>query len=187
MTADTDVSVGLYQRMLGADTHELSPVVQKVHAATGETRGTGTIEVCRLHRLAFLVPRRFGLPPAGAVVALHLTVTRTHDREVWQRSFGEQALVTEQRAGDHGELVERAGPLGLRFMLRVEQGALRFDSVGAVVHVGRWCVPFPRRLAPVAAGTASAAPDGTRLLVHFTFALPVIGPLLDYRVDLQPS
>lgn len=186
MVLDVDVAVGLYQRLLGHAVEELAPVVRAVHVGSGSVHGCGSLEVRRTHRLASLVARWFGLPLAGSVVPLQLTVARTPGREVWVRRFADRALITEQYAGADGELVERAGRGELRFRLGIDHGSLHFRPAGVAVRVGSLRVPVPRRLAPHVSGTAAASPSGDRLEVFFTVGAPLVGAILTYHVELEP-
>lgn len=187
MVVATDLDVGLYQRLLGDAAEELAPVVRAVHLGSGRVQGHGSVQVRRSHLLGRVAARWLGLPPPGPVMALQLEVARSPRREVWTRHFGDRALVTEQYAGRGGELVERAGRGELRFHLGIEEGSLCFRSLGVAVRVGGVSVPFPRRLAPRVTGTAAASPDGRRLEVCFTVGAPIVGTVLTYNVELEPS
>lgn len=187
MVLDVDVASGLYQRLLGDDADQLAPVVRAVHVGSGPVHGRGSFEVHRAHPLGSFVARWLSLPPAGTAEPLELAVVRTSGREVWVRLFPDRALVTEQYAGRDGELVERSGRSELRFRLAVDRGSLRFQPVGAAVRLGGLSVPLPRRLAPQASGTAAPSADGSRLVVTITVGLPLVGPLLAYVAELEPS
>ena len=118
---------------------------------------------------------------------LQLAVVRTSHHETWTRRFGDRALVTQQFAGRHGELVERAGRWELRFRLSAEHGSLCFEPLGAAVYLGDFRIPLPRWLSPHVSGTAAASPDGGGLLVCFTVGAPLVGTILTYHVELEPS
>ena len=187
MALDVDVAPGLYRGIRGDDAARLAPVVRAVHVGSATVHGRGTLEVRRAHRLGSVAARWLSLPPAGSVEPLQLAVVRTSGREVWVRLFPDRALVTEQYAGRNGELVERSGRGELRFRLTVDGGRLRFSPIGAAVRLGGVSVPIPRLLAPQVAGSAAASADGSRLVVSFTIGLPLVGTLLTYLVELEPS
>jgi len=184
---DVDTEGGLYQWLLGDAVEEMAPVVRAVHVGSRPVRGSGTLEVRRAHPLASVAARWLGLPAAGSAVPLQLTVVRTPRGEVWTRRFGGRELVTEQCAGRDGELVERGGWGELRFRLGVEHGTLCFRPLGASVRIGRFRVPLPRWLRPHVRGAAAAGPDGGRLAVCFTVGAPLVGTVLSYHVELEPS
>jgi hypothetical protein len=186
VAVDTDVDAGLYEGLLGEAVEQLAPVVRAVHVGSGPVQGQGSVEVRRTHFLAWVAARWFALPPAGSVLPLQLVVTRTPHHETWTRRFGDRALVTQQFAARH-ELVERAGRGELRFRLSTEHGTLCFGPLGAAVHVGGFRIPVPRRLSPQVSGTAAASPDGDRLVVCFTVGAPLVGTILTYHVELEPS
>ncbi len=183
----THVDVGLYEALLGDAAERLAPVVRAVHVGSGPVHGRGSLEVRRTHPLGWLAARWFGLPPTGSSVPLQLTVARTPEREVWTRRFGDRALATEQYAGRGGELVERGGRGELRFRLGIEQGGLRFRPLGAALHVCGLRVPIPRRLGPQVSGTASPSPKGDRLVACFTIGAPLVGTILTYHAEVEPS
>lgn len=187
MVPEADAAVGLYQRLLGDAADQLAPIVRALHVGTGPVHGLGSLEVGGAHPLASVTARWLGLPPAGSVEPFHLAVVRSSGREVWVRLFADRALVTQQFAGRGGGLVERSGRSELRFRLEVEHGSLHFCQMAAAVCFGGVRVPVPRWLAPQVTGTAGPSPDGCRLLVRITIAAPLLGTILTYGVELEPT
>jgi hypothetical protein len=162
-------------------------VVRAVHIGSGPVHGRGSLEVRRAHRLGSVAARWLGLPPAGTAEPLQLAVVRAPDREVWVRLFPDRSLVTEQYAGPDGDLVERSGRNELRFRIAVLEHGLRFSPTGVAVRIGGHRVPIPRRFAPRVTGTAAASADGDRLVVTITIGLTLVGTLLTYVAELEPS
>jgi len=128
---------------------------------------------------------RAGLPPPGAGVSTVVVVRVTNGGEEWRRTFAEHAMMTTQRIED-GLILERFNGLEVRFKLRPERGALRFEQRGARLCLGALRVPLPRWLAPavVAHEGPGDAPDRTRVEVRIT--LPLFGEILSYSGWMGP-
>lgn len=176
------VAPALYPGLLGAAWEGLDAAVRRAHLDGGALEVRGRFRVwCASGWVARFLCRAMRLPPAGEEVETQLVVTGDGGRERWVRSFGGHTLVTEERAGGGGELVECLRPIELRFRLRVEAGALCFEQIGAALRLGGLRLPLPRALAPRVVAREASAEGGHRVRVTVDVWAPVVGRLFAYE------
>lgn len=181
------METALYRRILGTSWLELAVAVRRAHLNPGEVslRGAGSFQVRHgAGLLARLLTWLLRMPPATGAAKTRLVVTPLGRGERWERSFDDRFLVTTQREAREGGLIERFGPLELRFRLEVMGGALLYRQAGAALRLGALNVPLPRWMAPcVEAREEPAALDLTHVLV--AVAVPVIGHLISYEGHIE--
>jgi hypothetical protein len=114
-----------------------------------------------------------------------LSVIATPEGERWERRFGKSEFSTDQRAGGDGRLLERFGLLDLSLALRVEDGSLVYEPVGAGLRLFGVVIPVPRWLSPRVAGRVSAEGDEAR--VHVQVVAPLFGSLISYSGSVKPT
>lgn len=190
----TGSNAALYPGLLGAAWTGLDERVRRMHAL-GRAQGAGVFRIRRGHDvLARVVASLLRFPRAGEAVPTRLVVRSVPYRgascEIWQRSFGEQKLVSRQYAGRDGLLAERFGCLELRLRLEAARGALRFLPAGSALAFGGLRIRLPGRMSPRVEGRVSAAPGaGDRLEVSVTVAAPLAGLLLAYEgyLDMEEA
>ena len=164
----------LFEHVLGAAYTDLSPRVQRLHAAPGARRYRGEVEVdSGRGRLARLFARAARLPTHYRG-ELFVDVRPTRDGERWTRRFGSHAMPSTLFARD-GALSERLGLVRLAFALHVVAGALDWRLV-AVRVLG---LPLPRGWFKGVTARAFEA-DG-RYRFDVAARLPLIGLLVHYR------
>jgi len=159
-------------------------VVRRLHSG-GSRRAEGLFEVRHGRGLARWLARALRMPRAGEGIRTVLTVTSEAYGERWDRRFGADGFVTEQRPGEDGRLHEGFGRLELRLDLWVAGGALRFEPAGAAFRVGRHAVPVPRLIAPRVGGRVSA--EGERARVEVEVRAPLLGLVIGYSGSVAPA
>jgi hypothetical protein len=190
----TGSNPALYPGLLGAAWIELDERVRRMHAL-GRAQGAGVFRIQRGHGvLARVVASLLRFPRAGEAVPTRLVVRSEPYRgascEIWQRSFGEQKLLSRQYAGRDGLLAERFGCLELRLRLQASGGALRFLPGGSALAFGALRIRLPGRMSPKVEGRVAAAPGARdRLEVSVTVVAPIAGLLLAYQghLDLEEA
>ncbi|HJQ34591.1 MAG TPA: DUF4166 domain-containing protein [Pyrinomonadaceae bacterium] len=176
------VSVGLYERLVGAGWETLDEAVRRFHPSGKGMRAAGTFAVRRGRGLAaHLLARLMGLPESGEAVPLLLRVTPHAAGERWRRSFAGRDFVTEQRAGTRLLLAERAGPVEMLFRLKAEGGALVYTQEGVALRAGPLRVPLPRRLAPRVEASERAGRGGRGVQVSVCVTAPLVGLVIRYE------
>lgn len=181
----TAMPPSLYPRLLGASWYELGAPVRRMHLDGASFRGGGWFRVRRgtsgwARFLAWLLR----MPLATRTADVRLTITPIGLGERWERSFDGRSLVTTQWAARDGGLVERVGPLEMRFRLDVRDGALFYRHAGTTLRFGPLRVPLPRLVAPCV--EALEEPDGTdRTRVQVTVTAPFFGLLVSYDGYVQ--
>ena len=134
--------------------------------------------------IAKALARLSRLPPAGANVETHLLIRADGQHTHWRRSFAGHPFCTTQWFDGPSYVVERWGPIELRFHLIVREGGLRYEQAGAALHAGPLRLPLPRWLAPRV--EASEWPlEFERVGVRVSVALPLAGRLLAYEGEVQ--
>jgi hypothetical protein len=161
--------------------------VQRLHTTTvGALHASGRFTVRHGDRaLARLLARLLGLPAAGADVPVKLVVTPHARGERWERAFGASRLVSEQRAGEGGLIVERMGPTEVRYKLEVAGGALFYRQAGVALRLGPIALSLPRWLAPQIVARESAMPDEKSAHISVKVSLPLLGLLVSYKGSIE--
>ena len=176
---------GLYPRLLGRAWWDLDPAIRRAHPAGAIVRAEGIL--CVRHGTGLL--RRLllvaaGVPPPAERVSVQLVVSRRGRVERWQRTFGARRLATcQSEAG--GLLVERAGPLEIRFRLTVRDGSLLYRQVGLALCLGPLRLPLPRWLALHIAGREGPTGDPDRTSLTVEVAGPRGGLLFSYHGSVR--
>lgn len=173
----------LYPALLGKEWASLAPPVQRLHGGGVRARGLFTIRR-GASWLARLIATVLGMPRAGEGVAITLAVEATAAGETWSRVFGDRGFSTAQwRRG--AALVEAVGLVQCLFRLRVAEGALVMDQVGARFGARRFSLPLPRWLAPTIEGRVS--PRGDQVHVDVRVRAPIVGFLVSYDGLVTPA
>lgn len=177
--------LALYPRFLGPLWHELDAPVRRAHLNGEPFCGVGSFRVRHgtghLERLLAWLLR---MPSATECADTQLIVTPLGPGERWLRSFDGRSFVIAQRAADGCELLERIGPLELRFRLEVRDGALLYRQASAALRFGPLRVPLSPRLAPrVEAREEPAGADRTHVLV--VVSVPYVRFLLSYEGHME--
>ena len=171
---------GLYPALLGSAWNELAEPVRRAHGA-GEWAGTFRV-LPPANWLGRVFARWLRLPAPGEAVRVRLSVKVDGDRECWTRTFDRQPLVTRQHRDRHGRMIEQFAGLELRVQLRVQDGGLIYEQVGAALFRG-W-LRLPGFLAPRVVG--SEMPDGAvAVRVSVRVAMPLVGLLIAYDGRLR--
>lgn len=92
-------------------------------------------------------------------------------------------LVTTQRPGRDGLLIERFGMLEFRLRLAVMDGGLAYEQQGAAFRVGGSEMALPRWLAPQVAGSEMPA-AGDRVIVRVSLTAPQAGLIVSYEGEV---
>ena len=167
---------------LGDDWNRLPPIVRQLHEPCGAIgsfhieRGAGLIAAV----LAWLS----GLPRPGMDVPTRLEVRPGLTAFTWIRHFGEDVLVTYQRALGPGAIAERLGTIECVFLPTAHGEGLEYQQTGASVCVGALRVPLPGFLAPRVKARTQAV--GDMMEVDVVVSAPVVGALLHYRGAARP-
>lgn len=173
----------LYRRVLGNDYDALPPQVRALHDVDrvriwrGEAavrRGTG--------KLAQLVARVFGFPPAGDGLPVSVTLTPDRGGEHWQRDFGGARFRSRQTLGTGRNdrlLVESFGPI--RVALAIIREGDRLYLVPR--RWSLWRLPLPKVFLPK--GTSFETEEAGRFRFDVEIAAPVIGLIVGYRGWLE--
>lgn len=173
----------LYAGLLGADWERLPSQVRRLHA---EGQARGHFQVRRgPGPLVALLGALLRLPPAGEQVPTRLVVRCEGALQCWERAFGSHALVTQQHVWPGGLLAERLGPITCVFRLRAEGPGMRYEQVGAWMHLGPLRLRLPRVLAPRIEAEVADTSEGMRVSVRI--AAPVVGRLLSYEGRVRPE
>ena len=178
---DDSATDGLYQGLLGAEWDELPAAVRRAHDGR-PLSGRGCFHV-RWSRWPWLRGLAWvcGLPRPGVDVPVELEVEPDASGETWRRRFAGRPFVTRQwREGP--ELIERSGPLELRFRLRGGTAGLVFEPRGA--RLGR--LPLPAWLSPRVVASVRGEDE---LEVAVRLEIPALGELCRYagRLEVPPE
>jgi hypothetical protein len=174
----------LYRRVLGEAWDRLPPPLQAMHDVQKVLIAEGTATVERGSGImARLVGRMLGFPPAGRDIPVTVTFRADAEREIWQRTFGDNAFASMQESGRgrFARLVcERFGPFCFGLALVLEDDRLRLLLRG-------WSVaglPLPAAWAPRTQAFEFA--DNGRFHFHVEIDHPLMGLMVRYRGSLKP-
>ena len=137
----------IYPRLLKDDFGRLPAVLRDFHAAAGERKAVGKMEI--RHERPWLA-RLLGFPAEGADIPVRLHVAAGEEEEVWTRWFGNSMRRTVQRVGGDF-LVEQAGPVRIDFHIFASETGMGFESRAASI----WGIPLPLRMHAFARGAGS--------------------------------
>ncbi|TBR36606.1 MULTISPECIES: DUF4166 domain-containing protein [Dyella] len=163
-----------------ADWGHLAPAVQQLHGTPQSLRATGTADVegsTAWH--ARLLRRILGLPEPGQDQPITFIIDRQAGSETWTRGFERGQMQSTLMRGPEGLLLERLGPVTLRFRLRCDGDGIDWQLLGARL-LG---MPLPRFLLGEVY-SRSGAKDG-RYYFHIDARPPWFGRLIAYRGWLE--
>ena len=135
--------VGLYERLLGESWGSLPDVLQRTHGRDTQIVAIGEMDVTLgRFRGAGLIRWALRMPPKEGRMPVELRVTRTGQRERWDRRIGPWRLRTEQWTED-GLMAERYGPLLFLMTVSSADDALTLSPGKMMLSVRgcRWPVP----------------------------------------------
>lgn len=157
----------------------MSPDV--VSAGGVRVRCVGTFRIRRgSNPVARFLARLMRLPPDSDKVPTTLRIVSGDRIERWEREFGKTMLVTTQRVGEDGLMVERFRFLELTYRVDRQPDGVRHVQIGTALKCGRLRVPLPRWLAPSVVGSETATGTPNHVRVQVEVRLPIIGTLLSY-------
>ncbi|ARU54131.1 multipass membrane protein [Oleiphilus messinensis] len=133
--------MNIFTTHIGEEFHELSPLLQKVH--TGHSRMEGCIAVKRGGKLANIICNIFGFPRHNLQTDLAVECDHNAESMVWVRYFDGLKMSSRFISGNNC-LVEKLGPLSMRFKTRVNEGALEYHFLGTRL----FGIPMPAFLCP---------------------------------------
>lgn len=175
----------LFQKALGAGFDDLPAPVRALHTVDGRHVWSGEARVTRgTSRLAGLLCRIIGFPPAADRTPVSVTIERRGEWEVWRRDFGGRLFETvlgPSGSPGSGLVRERFGPLAFDIQLKQERGALAFP----VSRSYFLRMPLPGWLLPVSDTREHA--DGGRFHFDVQISLPGAGMLVHYQGWLMPQ
>jgi hypothetical protein len=174
----------LYRRMLGEAWRRLPPPLQAMHDVHGVLVAEGAAIIERgKGRMARLVARVMGFPPAGRDVPVTVKFRVDKGREHWERTFGKSSFASWQETG-RGRferlLCERFGPFCFGLALVTEDDRLRLVLRG-------WSfagLPLPAAWAPRSRAFEFA--EEGRFHFHVEIDHPLMGLIVSYRGWLTP-
>lgn len=171
----------LYQGLMGdAAFAQLPHAVRRFHTLQGDWSLTGRVHThapaTALARLAAWLLRS---PRVDATDRLAFRLQSQPRQERWTRQFpGSSAMVSTLQAR-RGELIERLGPVTLRFELQAAADALRMRLRGMSL-LG---LPLPRVCLPTV--VAEERGEGEQIHFQVSASLPLIGRVAAYQGHLQ--
>ena len=176
MTAVAPVEA-LFRRLLGATVFDRLPEpLRRLHLRRGTAQWRGEVEVIRgrspLARLCAWATR---LPPTGVGPIMVEIVAGDDGRERWTRHVAGHAMRSRLRAAD-ALLDERLGLVDFRFRLDSRDADIVWTVQGVRVF---GLLPLPASWFSQVRARESA--DGARYRFEVVAALPLAGPLVEYR------
>ncbi|RDS78839.1 DUF4166 domain-containing protein [Dyella monticola] len=175
-------SDALFPGLLGSAAWQALPEpVQRMHGWAAHVAARGEADVEGAHNpLARWLRKLLGLPSPGTNQALEFFIERRGSQETWTRRFahGEMRSVLD-RGTDRTQLIERLGPVTLRFVLHHDAGGIDWH----LHRVSAFGLPVPRAWAG-AVQSRSSAHQG-RYAFAIDTQLPLVGRLVAYRGWLE--
>lgn len=166
---------GLFRRILGPEFDRLAPYVREVHGGnTLQLRGRVTVTRGSA-MLGLLIGRLASLPDAQHDAAARIDLVLEGEGETWTRHFGNSRPMRSHLHARDGLLLERLGPVRLRFRLREKSCAIVWE----LESVSFFGIPAPRRW--FAATAARSFEENGRYCFEVDVALPIVGHLIGYR------
>ncbi len=166
----------LFKSCLGNQFEQLAPLVRKAHV--GRIRLEGEVTVERGNRVADLICRIFGMPPATP--NCRLVVHGNHDTNhmTWNRFFDDFPM-NSFFYKDESYLVERLGPIHMKMAVDVNDGVLTYTLAKTRI-LG---IPIPKFIGPQVMAVEEQAGDQYRFRV--LVSMPVVGKLISYFGDMS--
>lgn len=174
------VSRPLYAQVLGPWFHRLAPVLAWVHEA-GERRLSGRLRV-RVGRRPLVKALLWAarMPVSGDDVPTMIRLSPRGNAERWARRIGTRHMVSMQRYGGAGVVVEQIGPLAIHLSTRVLHKQLHQRSFRTTLFGMR--LPALLGLQVVA---RECAVDERSFRFDVRLRSPLLGCLLHYRGVLR--
>ncbi len=177
-----DTSEALFPSLLGdAAWRDLPGPVQHMHGDAPRVVARGEADVEGDNNVIVRMLRRvLGLPSPGMQQALEICIEREGSREIWTRRFarGHMRSVLD-RDMESADLLERLGPVTLRFQLHHDANGIDWD----LKRVSACGLPMPRAWFGQVLSRSSAH-DG-RYAFAIDTRLPLVGRLVAYRGWLE--
>ncbi len=127
--------VGLYELLLGESWGLLPEVLRRVHGRDTQVVAVGEMDVTLGRSMgAGLIRRALRMPTTEGRMPVELRVTRSGQREHWDRRIGPWRLRTEQWAED-GLIIESYGPLLFPMVAAADEDALTLSSAKMMLSV----------------------------------------------------
>lgn len=169
----------LFPRLIGPAFERLPELVRRLHTSPLPLRVSGEAQVHAATRgVARLLARLLGFPSQARQAPISVLLERDGRGERWSRCFAERTLSSRlQPEGDL--LMERFGPLRLRFQLEVDGGVLHWRP-RALSLLG---LPLPRALAAAIEAREWVEDGRYRFLARG--ALPGVGQVVGYEGWLE--
>lgn len=166
---------GLFQSLLGASYTRLHALIRDVHGGRS-LRLQGIATVTRGGSLlARAICHLAALPEPQVDGPVRVELLAGADEEIWTRWFSDSMPMRSQLRAVDGLLVERLGPLRLRFRLVESGGAVEW-FLQSVSFLG---IPAPARW--LRHTTARCTGLDGRYCFEVTAALPFVGEIVSYR------
>jgi len=113
-----------------------------------------------------------------------LEVSRRDGGECWLRTMGAKRVVTVQKEGHKGILVERLGILEFRFRLVACPESLSYCQESFGFRLGPLHLPVPHWMAPQVKAQEKPSTDGNLSAVSVTIRAPLAGLVVKYFGEL---
>jgi hypothetical protein len=171
-------AMGVLQAHVGNQYRHLSPIIRRLHEESIKLQGTVTVK--RGFGLANLLCRLLALPESSKGAELVVKSIHKNGQMKWVRIFPDCTLVSKFENCENF-FVEHIGPLELWMKLRCEEAAL----VYSLEKIKLYKVTLPRLLNPHL--EANEAGSGSTYRFSVRVDLPLLGKLIEYYGELQPS
>ena len=169
----------LYRQVLQNEFEKMSPVLQKLHSATGDVKANGTVSMeYGKGSIIKLLNRLMGLPPEGKNIKMELQIRKNNESEIWIRKFNGFELRTEQFKYKD-QLIEKFGVFTLGLNLLVINGSLQFRQ--NFVRMFRWRLPQAMSVN----ATASATEEENTWLLNVESNVFLLGLMFRYSGKIK--
>lgn len=183
---ESESSLGLYRRLLGARWNEVHPNLHLVHLSDERVVGSGSIRVVRGESpLARFLLWLLRMPVATESGEILLEITPYEGSERWLRTFGSRWLLTSQREGRGGRLIERFDIFEFDFRLEVDSGGIRYCQEAFGLRFGRVYLRLPLWMSAQITAWEEAVRETDSFSVAVTISAPLAGFILSYQGDLE--
>ena len=169
--------MAMYRALLGPDFDQLTQPLQDFHERNFCAQGSLTV-THNSNSIAKIVIWLTRLPKEGSNLRTTVEVLAMNDREAWFRRIGKSKLMSKQSIRN-GQLVERFGPMTIRFLTVVKDGGLIYQSD----QTRLFGLPVPKfaRLSI----TASTMPSRVGWVVLVQVHFGKFGTICQYEGEMQ--
>lgn len=169
----------VYQKVLGNEFNNLSPVLKFAHGSIDKLKGIGIIDVeYGKNKLIRVLNKISNMPPEGKNLKLVLEINRIEHKETWKRNFNGKIFSTDQFK-KKGLMYERSGLMTLVFMVFVKDGSLYFEQTLTKFA----SIPLPKFMGVHTTASSIEEDDGWRVSVEVIS--PLFGLMLKYTGLVQ--